>query len=198
MNVYEAVANRHSIRRYKDVAVPYEILEKCVNAARLAPTGRNRQLCEFVIVDEEQLVSTTFNSIASWGGKSPGETPPEHAPKAFIVTLINKELEAELAGGRGITVYHDAGIAVANMILVALEEGIGTCPILSFKENEWKQILNIPDKYDIDIVLALGYPDESPVTEVSKGPIEYRVDSQGVRHVSKRNLEDIRHRNKFP
>ena len=59
-------------------------------------------------------------------------------------------------------------------------------------------MLNIPDNFEIALVLALGSPDESPVLEISNGSIEYWIDSQGTRHVPKRKLEDILHRNIFP
>ena len=199
MDVYEAVISRRSIRRFKDIAVPYEVLEKCVDAARLAPTGRNRQLCEYIIVDDEPLLPKVFDSINVWAGQARpiGGPPAGHRPKAYIITLINSTLETEFGGTRRVTIY-DVGMAAENMILVAQEQGIGTCPILSFKENELKQILNIPDNYEIALVLVLGYPDESPVLEISTGSIEYWTDSQGTRHVPKRKLEDIIHRNKFP
>ena len=66
-----------------------------------------------------------------------------------------------------------------------------------FHEKKLKQILSVPDGYDIALVVAMGYPDENPVTEVSTGPIATWVDGQGVRHVPKRKLEDIVHRNRF-
>lgn len=46
MNLYETIIKRRSIRRFKDMPVPYEVLEKCVNAARLAPSAANLQPCE--------------------------------------------------------------------------------------------------------------------------------------------------------
>ena len=198
MDIYEAAVSRRSIRRFKDIAVPYDALEKCVNAARLAPSARNRQLCEYIIIDDEQLLPKVFDSITRWAGqaKPKGGAPPRYNPKAFIIILINSTLEAELGGTRRTTIY-DVGLAAENIILVALEQGIGTCPVLSFDENELKQVLNIPDDYGIALVVALGYPDESPVPEVSNGSIEYWIDSQGTRHVPKRKLEDITHRNKF-
>ena len=198
MDVYEAVIRRRSVRRFKDKPVPYAVLEKCVDAGRLAPCARNRQLCEYIIVDDEQLLPKVFDSITIWGGqdKPKGSSSLGNTPKAYIITLINNALEAEFDAKRRSTTY-DVGLAAENMILVALEQGVGTCPILSYQEDELKQILNIPDKYDVALVVALGYPDESPVTEVSTGPIEYWVDSQGVRHVPKRKLEDILHRDKF-
>ena len=198
MDVYEAITSRRAIRRFKDIAVPYDALEKCVNAARLAPSARNRQLCEYIIIDDEQLLPRVFDSITlgGWQDTPKGSPSLRNTPKAYIIILINSALEAELGGTKRTTTY-DVGLAAENIILVALEQGIGTCPVLMFEENELKQILNIPGDYAIALVLVLGYPNESPVAEVSTGPIEYWIDSQGTRHVPKRKLEDITHRNKF-
>ena len=198
MNVYEAVTKRRSVRRFQKNPVPYSVLEKCVDAGRLAPCGRNRQLCEYIIIDDEQLLPEVFSCITMWAGqpRAKEDPPPQTAPRAYIIILINSALEAEFEAARKVTTY-DAGLAAENIILVALEQGVGACPILSFKEDELKQLLNVPDSYDIALVVVMGFPDESPVMEVSTGSVEYWVDSQGTRHVPKRKLKDITHRNKF-
>ena len=198
MDVYEAATKRRSIREFKDRPVPYDTLERCVNAARLAPTAVNRQLCEYIIVDDEQLLPQVLNTVGSWFGvPRPKEGwSPERRPKAYIITLINLPLEAELGFGRTNTNY-DVGMAAENMMLVALEEGIGSCAITSHKQGKLRQVLNIPDKYEIALVLALGFPDESPVLEVATDSIERWTDSKGVCHIPKRKLEDIIHRNRF-
>ena len=199
MDVYEAVTTRRSIRRFKNIPVAGGILDKCVNAARLAPGSKNRQLCEYIIVDTEPLLHQVFNTIKGWGGQSRPEEgwPMAHNPRAYIITIINKTLEAEFGAERRSTNY-DAGLATENLILVAFNYGVGSCPLTSFEEDKLRKTLNIPDKYDIAMVVALGYPDESSVAETSTGSIEHHVDRQGVRHVPKRKLEDIKHRNKFP
>jgi nitroreductase len=197
MDVYKAAISRRSIRRFKDIAVPYEALEKCVNAARLAPSGMNRQLCEYIIIDDEQLLPKVFDSITRWAGQpKPKGTLLEHTPKAYIIILINSALEAELGGNQRLTIY-DVGLAAENIILVALEQGLGSCPMLGFERDELRQVLNIPESYDIALLVALGYPDERPVAEESTGSVDRWVDYQGVRHVPKRKLENILHRNKF-
>lgn len=198
MDVFEAVVRRRSIRRFKDKSVPYDVLEKCVDAGRLAPAARNRQLIEYIIVDDEQLLPAVFDSITLWAGqpKTRESPPPGNPPRAYIIMLVNSTLEAEFGATRRVTTY-DVGMSAENVILVALEQGVGACPILMFRESELKRILNIADTHDVALVLALGYPDESPVTEVSSGTVGYWVDNQGVRHVPKRKLEDITHHNKF-
>jgi len=199
MDVYEAVTKRRSIREFKDIPVPYDILERCVDAARLAPSAVNRQLCEHIIVDDEQLLPQVLDTVGSWAGqKRPADGwSPGRRPKAYIITLINNSLETELGGTRDVTTY-DVGMAAENMILVALEQGVGACPILAFEEAKLKPVLNIPDEYDIVLVVALGFPDESPVVEVFTDSTKRWVDSEGVRHIPKRELKNIIHRNRFP
>ena len=199
MDVYEAVTKRRSIREFKDMPVPYDILERCVNAARLAPTARNLQLCEHIIVDDEQLLPQVLDAVGSWFGvpRPKDGWSPGRRPKAYIVTLINVQLGAKRGVDRTSTNY-DVGIAVENMALVALEQGIGSCIIVGIVRDKLRHVLNIPDKYEIAMMLALGFPDESPVLEVATDSIKRWVDSEGVRHIPKRELKDIIHRNRFP
>lgn len=198
MDVYEAVMKRRSIRKFKDDPVPYDVLEKCVNAGRLAPSAKNRQLCEYIIVDNEQVVAKVFDNLTMWLGKprSKGDPSPGQTPKAYVIILINSALEAEMDAPRELA-HRDVGLAAENIMLVALEQGLGTCPIWSYQGDELKQILNVPASHDIALEIALGYPNESPVMEVSTGVVDPRIDDQGLRHVPKRKMEDIVHRNKF-
>ena len=198
MEVYEAVIKRRAIRRFKEKVVPYDVLEKCVDAGRLAPCGMNHQLCEYIIVDDEKLLPMMFENVSVWGSREAPKEKPElrRGPKAYIVILINNALEAEVGAPRRITTC-DVGFAAENIILVALEQGVGACPALMFQADKLNQILNIPDSHDIALVVAMGYPDESPVVEIATDSVKRWVDSQGVRHVPKRKLEDIRHHNQF-
>jgi len=199
MDVYQAITGRRSIREFKETPVDYNILEKCIDAARLAPTAMNCQLCEYVVIDDEKLLPKILNAINTLSGVARPEEGWSlgQRPKAYIITLINAELEAEIGVGRTNT-HYDAGLAVENIVLVALEEGLGSCIITSIDRGRLRQALNIADKYEIAILLALGYPDEKPVAEIATGSVKRWVDETGVRHIPKRNLKDILHRNKFP
>jgi hypothetical protein len=59
------------------------------------------------------------------------------------------------------------------------------------------EILNVPSGYEIALVVALGYPNESPIAEDFEGSIKYWQDESNVLHVPKRKLEDILHRHSF-
>jgi nitroreductase len=197
MDVYEAAVKRRAIRRFQDRPVSYDILEKCVDAGRLAPSGRNHQVCEYIIIDDARVLPGVFDNIGGSAKLPPekGGPLPANTPEAYIIILINKDWEAD-ASRRRITLY-DVGMAAENIMLVALEQGIGACPILMFNENGLRKVLNIPDGYDIALVIAMGYPDESPQVEVATDSVTGWVDDQGVRHVPKRKLADIVHRNRF-
>jgi len=196
MGVYDIAVTRRSVRRFKDKPVPYEVLEKCLDAGRLAPCGRNHQVCEYVVIDDAEVLPGIFENIGGSVKMSPekGGPRPEQAPKAYIIVLINKEWEEE--NRRRITLY-DVGMAAENIILVAYEQGLGACPILMFNESNIKPILNIPDTHDIALVIAMGYPDEFPVAEVATDSVDGWLDDKLVRHIPKRRLEDIVHKNEF-
>ncbi len=197
MKVYEAILKRRSIRRFKDKAVPDEVLERCIDAARVAPSGRNQQVCEYIVVNDAKVLPGVFENIGGSAKMPPekGGPRPEQTPKAYTIVLINKANEGD-ANRRRVTLI-DVGLAAENIILTALEQGIGCCPILMFNEGDLKLLLEIPDNYDIALVIAMGYPDESPVAEPAKDSLNIWVDDKGLRHVPKRKLADIIHKNKF-
>jgi nitroreductase len=197
MNIYEAILKRRSIRRFKNKAVPYEILEKCIDAARVAPSGRNQQLGEYIVINDAEVLPGIFENIGGSAKLPPdkGGPRPEQSPKAYTIVLINKTREGDI-NRRRVTLL-DIGMAAENIILTALEQGIGSCPILMFHEANLKLLLDIPEEYDIALVIAMGYPDESPVAEPAADSLNVWVDDKGLRHVPKRKLSDIIHHNKF-
>ena len=77
--------------------------------------------------------------------------------------------------------------------MTALEEEIGSCWLLSIERNKIREILNIPETYAIDSVLALGYPAEEPVADDITDSVKYWKDESGRLHVPKRTLESIIH-----
>lgn len=197
MNVYDAILKRRSIRRFKNKAVSYEVLEKCIDAARLAPSGRNQQLCEYIVINNAKVLPGIFENIGGSAKLPPGEggPTPTQTAKAYTIILIDKTREHD-ANRRRIS-YYDVGMSAENIILTALEQGIGCCPILMFNEQNLRLLLEIPDTHDIALVIVMGYPDESPVADAASDSLHIWVDDKSVRHVPKRKLADIIHHNKF-
>jgi nitroreductase len=181
MNVYDTILKRRSIRRFKNKAVSYEALEKCIDA----------------VINDVKVLPGIFENIGGSAKLPPdqGGPAPAQTAKAYIIILIDKTREHD-ANRRRIT-YYDVGLAAENIILTALEQGIGCCPILMFNEQNLRLLLEVPEMHDIALVIIMGYPDESPVVDPSNESLHIWVDDKGVRHVPKRKLSDIIHHNKF-
>lgn len=185
MNVYDAILKRRAIRKYEQRPVDEETLKKLINAARLAPQAQNRQPLKFVVVNDSELVSQVFR-CTKWAGQISDGTPKQgEEPMAYVVILVDTEI-AE-------TGYDvDAGAAGANLMLAAVGEGLGSCWIGSVDRDRLRGLLEIPDRFIVHTMIALGYPAESPIAEDAvDGSVRYYKDEAGVLHVPKRRLDDI-------
>lgn len=191
ISVYEAILSRRTIRQFKAVPISRPILEKIVNAARLAPSAANLQPLEYVVVDEEDTCQKIFPCLKWAAYISPqGNPKPGQEPVAYVVTLVNTMIREK-------GYEYDVGAAMENMILAAWGEGIGSCWIISIERDKVREILQIPDNYRIDAILSLGYPAEKPVVEELKDSCRYWKDESDTLHVPKRKLQTIVHYNKF-
>jgi nitroreductase len=191
MNVYEATIKRRTIRRFKQKPIPFETLKKLVNAGRLAPSSANLQPIEYIVIDGSDLVEKVFGTLKWAGYISPaGDPPPGERPVAYIIVLADKKKNPG-------NCERDAAAAIENMILVAMEEGIGSCWLGSIDINKLTDILELPEHIKIDSVLALGYSNESPQIEEIKDSVKYWKDDKDVLHVPKRTIDDVLFYNKY-
>ncbi len=192
MEVYEAIRGRRTIRRFTSAPVKTEVLNHLVDAARLAPSGANRQPLEFICVSSPKRVNLVAEHVR-WAAyiHPAGDPPLGHGPKAFIATVVNKQIAPDGA-------LYDVAAAVTTMIIAARTEGLGSCWMGNIDHPAITTILNIPEKgWKLDNVLALGFPDESPVVEDFKDTVKYWKNGKGVLHVPKRKLKHIIHQETF-
>ena len=117
---------------------------------------------------------------------------------AFVIVLARTDPADESAEK---SEKMNAGLAIENLLLVAQEEGVASLCIAGFEDAKIRPLLNIPEEYNFELVIALGYPDENPVVEeFDKSEPYWRKiwrDDNNVIHVPKRKLADVLHRNKF-
>jgi nitroreductase len=194
MIIYNTIISRRTIRKFKQTSVPVDVLKKLVNAGRLAPSAGNLQPLEYFIATDKSMKVKIFSTL-SWARyiKPEGNPQKGEEPSAYIIVLVNNKI------ANNAYFKYDIGASVENIIITALEEGIGCCWIASFNKNKLSEILKIPNDYSIDCVIALGYPLENPTFEdIEKDEtIIYHKDSEGRLHIPKRKLEDIIHIEKF-
>ena len=151
MDVNQAIKNRWSVRSYKAEPVPEEKLKKVLEAARLAPSAHNEQEWKFIVVRDakrrEQL------------SEAAGQSFIVEAP--LIIVAVATDPEHVLSSG--VPAYAvDLAIAVEHMALQATEEGLGTCWIGAFSQEEVKGVLGIPEEYKVVTLLPLGFPADKP------------------------------------
>ena len=186
MTTYELIQKRRSIRKFQQEPLARELLGKCVNAGRLAPCGANIQPLEYIVVTDPDQCAQIFPHTA-WAGYLDNGTPqPGEQPVAYIFILTNTEHRA--------SADMDVGIAAENIVLTALEEGVGSCMIGSLDRDALRMALEVPDHCEITLAVALGYPAEEPVMEaMTTESIKYYLDNEGVLHVPKRAASAITH-----
>ncbi|MFC1699474.1 nitroreductase family protein [Candidatus Omnitrophota bacterium] len=191
MSVYSAALNRRSIRRFRQKPISPQILKKLINAARLAPTGANLQPCEFILVNQQEIVKKIFPGL-KWAGyiRPAGNPPAGKRPTAYIAVLLNQK-KKPLCG------ESDAAAAAENILLVAQEQGLGSCWLGAIDKDKIRKILRVPSYCQIMYVIALGYPDEQPKLEAVRTSIAYWQDKNGRLHVPKRSLKEILHTNVY-
>jgi len=178
--------NRSYRRFHQEIPVSLESLKEMVNLARLSASAANRQPLKYILSCEPEMNARIFPYLAwagylkDWGGPKEGEKP-----SAYIIMLGDTTITQ--------TFGCDHGIAAQSILLGAIEKGLGGCMIGSIRKVELSQELNIPDQYEILLVIALGKPKEKVVIEPvgENGNIKYWRDEQGTHHVPKRSIEEI-------
>lgn len=154
MSVLETIKRRQSIRRYKEDPIPEEVLFRVLEAARLAPSGKNLQPWKFIIVKDQTLKEKL--AAASLGQRFIAKAP-------LVIVACGFPDNCYSHMGRYMKSWPvDVTIALEHLILQAQEENLGTCWIGAFEEKKVKDVLDVPEEVRVLALTPLGYPDESP------------------------------------
>ncbi|OQY22026.1 MAG: nitroreductase [Anaerolineaceae bacterium 4572_32.1] len=183
----ELIRKNRSYRRFhQDVPVEMETLRALVNLARLSASGSNLQPLKYILSCDPETNGRIFphtrwaGYLKDWSGPAEGERPT-----AYIVILGDTEIRESFGC--------DHGIAAQSIMLGATERGLGGCIIGSADRDGLRREFNIPERYEILLVLALGQPNETVVLEEvgPNGDIKYYRDAEDVHHVPKRSLDEL-------
>lgn len=188
MDVFEAIKRRRSIRRFKNVQIPGEHIERLIEAARLAPSGSNVQPWRFMIVKDEALKRHLRDACFN-------QKFVEEAPVVIVccgdlyawkkARMRSKEIlnrgdirlseestkalkeRAEKAASADITervpsAFLNVAIAIEHIVLEAVELGLGSCWVRLFDEDKVRDILKLPRSSCVVAILPIGVPDEEP------------------------------------
>lgn len=157
MKFDELVGIRQSTRNFDKKPVGREVLEKCLEAARLAPSACNAQPWKIILVDESDLVKKvarcTYSNIIKFNKFTDDAS-------AFAVFILEPGTFISRAGGAFTNLDFaliDMGIAVENFCLQAAEMDLGTCILGWNNHKKIKILLDIPKRKKVGVLIAIGY-----------------------------------------
>ncbi|MEK6582524.1 MAG: nitroreductase family protein [Nitrospirota bacterium] len=170
MDVFTAVKGRRSIRKFLKKDIPEDVLDKLVDALIWAPSAGNLQSRKFFFVRDEKTKGRLASAALNQGFVS-------DAP--VVIVCCADIAKASGYGQRGIELYaiQDVAASVMAMMLVAYEEGLGTCWVGAFKDEEVSKVLNLGNSLRPVAIVPVGYPAKipKPTSRVSRQEaVEFR------------------------
>ncbi len=180
------IKKNRSYRRFKKgFEISKDTLIELIEHARLSASAANLQPLKYILSYDEEKNNKIFpctkwaGYLTEWDGPNESERPT-----AYVIILGDTEISKSFGC--------DHGIAAQNILLGAVEKGLGGCILGALRRKALHDSLNIPSRYEILLVVALGKPAEDVIIEnACDGDIKYWRDDKGVHHVPKRPLEEL-------
>ena len=159
MELMEAMRKRRSTRQYTNQKVDRELIKELIDAALLAPSWRNSQVCRYYVVqDVEQLSHLklmlgefNYNNVKDVSLLIVGTIVANNSGYTNDGNPAN-----EIGNGWG---CYDAGMQHMNLLLKANELGLSTLVMGIRDENKIRELLEIPDNEMLLSVISVGYSD---------------------------------------
>lgn len=164
VEVFEAIKNRRSVRRFQSNQVNEGDLRMILEAARWAPSWANTQCWRFIIIKNQRVKEQLAEAFSP---KNPAYGALTEAP-VVIAACAQSGLSGFYKGipstPRGELFLFDLGLALENLVLAAQSLGLATVMAGAFDHQLAAQVLRVPPAVEVVMVLPLGYPRETPPT----------------------------------
>jgi nitroreductase len=149
MNFIELATQRCSVRNFASKPVEKEKLLYVLEAARMAPSAANFQPWQFIVITDSVIlkrIQTLYHR--EWLVTAPA-----------IIIAMGDHCKAwrRKSDGKDFTDI-DVAIAVDHLTLAATEQGLGTCWICNFNVEKCREVLNVPDNFELIALIPIGYP----------------------------------------
>jgi len=166
MTMLPEIEQRYSCRSYRDQPIEPEKLTRVLEAARLAPSARNFQEWRFIVVTDPDLRQQMVDVCK-------GQAFVGQAPAIVVACGVNTQ-HVMSCGQRSTPI--DVAIALEHVALQATREGLATCWIGAFLQDQAKALLGVPDDAEVVECMPIGYPADArrPKTRVGLDEIVYR------------------------
>jgi nitroreductase len=166
MDTWLAIASRREVRRYAETKLPADVVERILDAARVAGNASNRQPWRFLVVESAELRKKVAEQVYE----------EDNIRGAKLVVALS-------VSGKGPTSF-DAGRAAQNMMLVAWNDGIGSCPNGLLDVEATGRLLGLDEGERLVIILSFGYP-AKPLDP------ELRTAEEWSRRANRKPLDEI-------
>ena len=161
MELLPEIARRSSVRQFSSEPVDRAAIDRIVEAGRLAPSAKNRQAWRFIVVTNQQTRSQIQD--AAFGQDYVGQAP-------VVIALCTTNVEYRMPNGQ-LSYPIDLSIAASFMLLQGEHEGLGTCLVTTFREEDVKGILSVPYSMRVVMLLTIGHSDsKEPAAERLPSP----------------------------
>ena len=183
----EKLFTRRTYRRFRQKAVPQDVVDDIVQAVRLSSCGANRQAVRLVLVQSPEMVAKV-QPLVKWAGYLPPEqgTPKADEQPTLYAAVVD---DTSLPGDHGV----DLGIALANLTLAAWDKGVGSCIMGAINKPALTELLGIEAPQQLVYMVAFGYPSHKShiVPLTAETGVKYYLDENRDYCVPKRSKEEI-------
>jgi len=152
MEVMPEIVQRRSVRSFTSQPVEKEQIERIIEAGRLAPSAKNRQEWRFIYIQKKETRQKMME--AAFSQDYVGQAP-------VIVAVCTTNIDYRMPNGQA-SYPIDLAFAASHMVLQAVHEGLGTCCITTFDEQEVRDVLTAPFSMRIVLLILIGYANETP------------------------------------
>jgi nitroreductase len=146
MDVATAIRTKRMVRSFAPRPLAPEVLDRILDAGRHAPSSKNKQRWDFIVVEDRERLRR-LAGVGPFAGHVAGA--------AAAVALVTPDPRG---AGTSASILWDLGLAAENMMLAAWELGVGSCPATVYEPDLAREILGYPDDRECGWILSFGYP----------------------------------------
>jgi len=152
MDVMPEILQRRSVRSFTADPVEKDQLERILEAGRLAPSAKNRQEWRFVVIQKKDVRERVKE--AAFGQEFVGDAP-------VVIAVCTTNVDYRMPNGQ-LSYPVDLAFAASHILLQAVHEGLGTCCVTTFDEQELKELLTVPFSMRVLMLLLIGHAQDMP------------------------------------
>jgi nitroreductase len=156
METWDAITSRRNVREFADRAIDTSVLDQILEAGRRAPSSRNWQPWDFVVVtDRAQLQELS----KVWRGA--GHVAHSAATIALVPAVVDDERSREIA-------QYDLGQATMAIMIAAADHGVGSGHSAVGDQAKAREVLGLPEDRRVAYLIDLGYPASRPLKPIKQ------------------------------